>query len=110
MMEEEKLRQQEEEGSQYDDGEEEEEEEEEDADIPSVKKSPSNYSALSYELYVEQTKGDPDDNKEEASQADMWEQGENSESVCPGDGNISRRDSNNTNASHGPRKVILNYI
>jgi len=106
MMEEEKLRQQEEEGSQYDDGEEDEEDEEEgEEDIPSIKKSPSNYSALSYELYVEQSKGEQDDNKEQVSQTDMWEQGEQGELASHGEGNNSRRESNNTNTSHGPRKA-----
>ena len=41
---------------------------EEEGEIGDVKKSPSNYSALSYELYVEQTKGEvEDDNKEQMS-------------------------------------------
>ena len=109
-MEEEKLRRREEEGSQYDededeeDEEEEEEEEEEEADIPSVKKSPSNYSSMSYELYVEQRKGEQDDNKEEASQQEVWEKGDPMVNM---EGNTSRRGSNHTNSSLGPRKVGL---
>ena len=105
MMEEEKLRQQEEEESQYDEDEEDEEEEEEDvededdADIPSAKKSPSNYSSMSYELYVEQKKGEQDDNKEEASR-DLWEQNQGP----PIDAG-SRRESNHTISSNGGRKV-----
>jgi len=95
-------------GSQYDEeeeeeeeeDEEEEEEEEEEVDIPSVKKSPSNYSSMSYELYVEQRKGEQDDNKEEASQQEVWEKGDM-------EGNNSRRESNNTNSSLGPRKASL---
>ena len=71
MMEEEKLRRQEEEGSVFEEQEniKEEEEEEEcdeviekEADIPSLKKSPSHMSALSYELFVEQFKDVIDDN------------------------------------------------
>ena len=43
--------------------------EEDDAVIKNdIKKSPSNFSALSYELYVEQTQGEvEDDNKEQIS-------------------------------------------
>ena len=83
MMEEEKLRLQEEEGSLYQEekhgsvGESEEEDEHDHApvkqhpvvttegDIPSIKKSVSDLSALSYGMFVEQNKDTGDDNKED---------------------------------------------
>ena len=83
MMEEEKLRLQEEEGSLYQEEKHEsvresEEEDEHDhapvkqhpvvtteGDIPSIKKSVSDLSALSYEMFVEQNKDTGDDNKED---------------------------------------------
>ena len=84
MMEEEKLRFQEEEGSFYEQDEKQESEvdsEEEDegdqapvnhlpvvlkeADVPRFKKSASDLSALSYEMFVEQSKDTGDDNKED---------------------------------------------
>ena len=68
-MEEEKLRRQEEEGSVFEEDNIKEEEDDEDdeviekeADVPSLKKSPSHMSALSYELFVEQFKDVIDDN------------------------------------------------
>lgn len=85
MMEEEKLRIKEEEGSVFEEEEEEEDEDDDDpdddnngdddyedpviakqTDIPSYKKSVSDLSALSYEMFVEQTKEMGDDNQDEA--------------------------------------------
>ena len=106
MMEEEKLRRQEEEGSVFDDEENIKEEEDEcdeviekEADIPSVKKSPSHMSALSYELFVEQFKDVIDDNGDnnvekldtESNHLDEEEEEETRELVTsPGD-NCSQR-------------------
>ena len=86
MMEEEKLRFQEEEGSFYEQNEKQESEEEseeegedqgdqapvnnlpvvlKEADVPRFKNSASDLSALSYEMFVEQSKDTGDDNKED---------------------------------------------
>ena len=82
-MEEEKLRFQEEEGSFYEEEEEEKQEASEgedegdqapvnhqlvvskEEDVPRFKKSASDLSALSYEMFVEQSKGTGDDNKDD---------------------------------------------
>lgn len=85
MMEEEKLRFQEEEGSFYEEEEKQESERESDegedegdqapvdhlpvvskeADVPRFKRSASDLSALSYEMFVEQSKDTGDDTKED---------------------------------------------
>ena len=86
MMEEEKLRFQEEEGSFYEEEEEEEEKQEseagddegdqapvdhqpvvsKEADVPRFKRSASDLSALSYEMFEEQSKHTGDNNKEDS--------------------------------------------
>ena len=85
MMEEEKLRFQEEEGSFYEEEEEEEKQESEagedegdhapvdhqpvvskEADVPRFKRSASDLSALSYEMFEEQSKHTGDNNKEDS--------------------------------------------
>ena len=97
MMEEEKLRRQEEEGGSVFEEEEEEPEKviEAEDDVPSLKKSPSHLSALSYELFVEQyndvVDDNGDDNVVENGEAGEDEEEETRELVTsPGD-NLSHR-------------------
>ena len=111
MMEEEKLRRQEEEESQYDDDEEDEEEEEDDeeeeeSEVHEDKKSPSNFSSLSYELYVAQSKEEQDDNKEEVDQKEVWCNRELELNGGDGGRSSSRRESNFTTSSNGAGRKV----
>ena len=114
MMEEEKLRIKEEEGSVFEEEEEEEDEDDDDpdadnhgddeyedpviakqTDIPSYKKSVSDLSALSYEMFVEQTKEMCDDNQDEAERREEHLEEEAEETrelvMSPSDNNSQRK-------------------
>ena len=95
----------EEEGEEEEEDEEEEEEERVLEKIVVVKNSPSNYSAMSYEMFVEEGRTDElqDDNKELTSLTGSLAPSNNSRS--PRHDEADRASLHTNNSSVGPRKV-----